>query len=77
MSLTFCAADIAVSVYDVTAMDTAKPVRLVRAVGLPSLTAIAINGIIGAGIFVLPAAVARILGPASLSAYLLAGLPFS
>jgi basic amino acid/polyamine antiporter, APA family len=60
-------------VYDVTAVDTAKPVRLVRAVGLRSLTAIAINGIIGAGIFVLPAAVARILGPASLTAYLVAG----
>jgi APA family basic amino acid/polyamine antiporter len=53
---------------------TAKPVRLVRVVGLLSLTAIAINGIIGAGIFVLPAAVAGILGTASLSAYILAGL---
>src|SRR5437870_1504973 len=47
---------------------------LVRAVGLFSLTAISINGMVGSGIFVLPAQVARILGPAALSAYLIAGL---
>src|SRR6266849_1655943 len=47
---------------------------LVRAVGLFSLTAIAINGMVGSGIFVLPAQVAGILGPAALSAYLIAGL---
>jgi amino acid transporter len=35
---------------------------------------IAINGMVGAGIFVLPAQVAAILGPASLWAYLMAGL---
>jgi len=55
---------------------TTKTARLplVRAVGLFSLTALAINGMVGAGIFVLPAQVAGILGPASLLAYLIAGL---
>lgn len=48
--------------------------ELVRAVGLPGLTAISINGVIGAGIFVLPATVAGILGPASPIAYITAGL---
>jgi amino acid transporter len=46
---------------------------LVRAAGWPSLTAIAINGMIGAGIFALPASVAQLLGPASPLAYLVAG----
>ena len=48
--------------------------QLVRAVGLLSLTAIAVNGMVGSGIFVLPAQVAKLLGPAGLSAYLAAGL---
>ncbi len=48
--------------------------ELVRAVGLASLTAIALNGVIGAGVFVLPATVARILGAASPAAYLVAAL---
>ncbi|SRR5579884_283117 len=48
--------------------------KLVQAVGLFSLIAIAINGIIGAGIFVLPATVAKILGPMSPVAYVIAGL---
>jgi APA family basic amino acid/polyamine antiporter len=47
---------------------------LVRAVGLFSLFLIAVNGMVGAGIFVLPAQVAGILGPASLWAYVMAGL---
>ncbi len=47
---------------------------MVRAVGLFSLTAIAVNGMVGSGIFVLPAQVAQILGAAGLSAYLAAGL---
>ena len=47
--------------------------RLLRSVGLFSLTALAINGMVGSGIFVLPAQVAGILGPASLFAYLIAG----
>jgi basic amino acid/polyamine antiporter, APA family len=41
---------------------------------LLSLTAIAVNGMVGSGIFVLPAQVAQLLGPAGLSAYLAAGL---
>jgi amino acid transporter len=48
--------------------------QLIRAVGLLSLTAIAVNGMVGSGIFVLPAQVAKLLGPAGLSAYLAAGL---
>ncbi len=46
------------------------PIRAIRRVGL---TAIAINGMVGAGIFGLPANVAQLLGPSSLLAYLLAG----
>lgn len=46
--------------------------QLVRAVGLLGLIAIAINGVVGSGIFVLPATVAAIAGPASPAAYLLA-----
>lgn len=48
--------------------------ELIRAVGLFSLTAFALNGMVGSGIFVLPAQVAHLLGPAGLSAYLAAGL---
>jgi amino acid transporter len=39
--------------------------QLVRGIGIPSLTANIVNSTIGAGIFVLPAAVAKILGPAA------------
>jgi APA family basic amino acid/polyamine antiporter len=46
--------------------------QLVRAVGLASLTAIAVNGVVGSGVFVMPATVAALLGPASPIAYLLA-----
>jgi amino acid transporter len=46
---------------------------LVREVGLLGLTAIAINGVIGSGIFVLPATVAGLMGDASPVAYLVAG----
>jgi len=46
--------------------------RLIRAVGLFGLTAIAVNGVVGAGIFVLPATVAALAGPASPAAYFLA-----
>jgi amino acid transporter len=46
--------------------------KLARPVGLFSLTAVAINGIVGAAIFVLPATVAKLLGPASPLAYLIA-----
>ena len=44
-----------------------------RAIGFISLVAIGVNGVIGAGIFALPATVAKILGPASSTAYLLTG----
>ena len=50
---------------------TASP-GLRREVGLAGLTAIAVNGVIGSGIFVLPATVAGLLGPASPLAYLVA-----
>lgn len=53
--------------------DSRSP-ELVRAVGFLSLTAIAINGTIGAGIFVLPATVAKLVGPVSPFAFLLSGL---
>lgn len=44
--------------------------RLVRAIGLPTLTANIINLTIGAGIFVLPAVAAQGLGPAAPIAYI-------
>jgi APA family basic amino acid/polyamine antiporter len=47
-------------------------IGLSPALGLISLIAIALNGVIGSGIFVLPASVAAILGPASPAAYLVA-----
>jgi hypothetical protein len=46
--------------------------RFIRAVGLFGLIAIAVNGVIGSGIFVLPATVAALLGPASPVAYIVA-----
>src|SRR5437773_394856 len=55
-------------------MSLIVPPRLVRTIGLPGLTAIAVNGVVGSGIFVLPATVAALLGPASPVAYLLAAL---
>jgi amino acid transporter len=45
---------------------------LSKALGLLSLIAIAVNGVIGSGIFVLPATIAALLGAASPSAYLVA-----
>jgi APA family basic amino acid/polyamine antiporter len=57
-----------------TPAPSAEPPRLRRVVGLAGLTAIAVNGVIGSGIFVLPATVALILGPASPVAYLVAAL---
>jgi basic amino acid/polyamine antiporter, APA family len=48
--------------------------RLLRAVGLAGLTAIALNGVVGSGIFVLPASVYRLTGAASPAAYLVAAL---
>src|SRR5262245_48580843 len=46
----------------------------VREVGLFGLIAIAANGVIGSGIFVLPATVASLLGPASPLAYIVAAI---
>lgn len=48
--------------------------RLVRAVGFKDIVALTVNGIIGAGIFALPATTAGILGAASPLAFLFAGL---
>ena len=53
---------------------TAPAPRFVRAVGLAGLIAIAVNGVVGSGIFVLPASAAAIAGAASPSAYVLAAL---
>jgi basic amino acid/polyamine antiporter, APA family len=39
--------------------------QLIRAIGVPGLTANIVNSTIGAGIFVLPALVAKGLGPAA------------
>src|SRR5437763_13636776 len=39
--------------------------QLVRGIGIPALTANIISSTIGAGIFVLPAAMSRALGPAA------------
>jgi APA family basic amino acid/polyamine antiporter len=47
---------------------------LVRVIGRWSLAALVVNSIIGSGIFKLPADVARLVGPASVWAVLLAGL---
>src|SRR5262249_10183475 len=51
-----------------------SPPKLVRAVGLVSLTAVAVNGMIGSGIFLLPATVAGLLGPWSPLPYLVSGM---
>ena len=55
-------------------MQTTKTVGLVRAVSWIGLMAIALNGMIGAGIFALPATAAHLLGSMSPVAYLSAGL---
>ena len=47
---------------------------MLRAVGRLSLTAIALNGMIGAGIFALPSSVAQLLGRSGLIAYFAAGV---
>ncbi len=50
---------------------------MVRAVGRWQLVGLSVNDVIGSGIFLLPAAAAALLGPASLWAVLLAGLAVS
>lgn len=57
----------------VRATDSTAP-RLLRAIGLLGLTAIAVNGVIGSGIFALPATVALLVGAASPVAYMIAAL---
>jgi APA family basic amino acid/polyamine antiporter len=52
----------------------AETPRLLRVVGLAGLTAIALNGVVGSGIFVLPARVYALAGAASPAAYILAAL---
>jgi APA family basic amino acid/polyamine antiporter len=49
-----------------------KQSELVRAVGPFGLTAIAVNGVIGSGMFVMPATVAALLGRGSPTAYVVA-----
>src|SRR6266481_939323 len=48
--------------------------QLVRAMGVPALTANIVNATIGAGIFVLPALVAKGLGPAAALAFIACAL---
>jgi APA family basic amino acid/polyamine antiporter len=55
-------------------MSQSDSTRLIRAVGLMGLIAIAVNGVVGSGIFVLPATVAAIAGAESPAAYALAAL---
>jgi APA family basic amino acid/polyamine antiporter len=51
---------------------TPQQTRLLRDLGVWDLSAIGINGVIGGGIFILPATVAQLLGTAAPLAYLLA-----
>jgi basic amino acid/polyamine antiporter, APA family len=53
---------------------TGTPPRFLRVVGLAGLMAIAVNGVIGSGIFALPATVYALAGPASPVAYLVAAV---
>ena len=50
---------------------------MLRAVGRWQLVGLSVNDVIGSGIYLLPAAAAALLGPASLWAVLLAGLAVS
>ncbi|PWT92241.1 MAG: amino acid transporter [Acidobacteria bacterium] len=54
--------------------ETVTEEKLIRTVGFKTIVALTINGIIGAGIFALPANTARVLGVASPVAFLIAGL---
>src|SRR5690606_17082779 len=56
--------------------DTSQP-ALRRAVGRWQLFGLSINDVVGSGIYLLPAAAAALLGPASLCGILLAGLAVS
>ena len=54
-----------------------SPPAMRRAVGRWQLYGLSINDVVGSGIYLLPAAAAALLGPASLWAVLLAGLAVS
>ncbi|MFC3816819.1 APC family permease [Lysobacter sp. GCM10012299] len=56
---------------------TARPTSTVRAVSRWQIVGLSINDVIGSGIYLLPAAAAALLGPASLWAVLLAGFAVS
>lgn len=56
--------------------DAAQP-HMLRAVGRWQLVGLSVNDVIGSGIYLLPAAAAALLGPASLWAVLLAGIAVS
>src|ERR1041384_1538510 len=51
-----------------------KKTGLVRAIGRWTLTALVLNSIIGSGIFGLPAAIAKLLGPAAPVSYIVGAL---
>ena len=64
----------AVGMSDLSPRETIAPPdepTLVRALGVRELAANIVNTIVGSGIFVLPAAVAAILGPAAIVAYII------
>jgi amino acid transporter len=56
--------------------EAANP-TLLRALSTLDLTAVGINGVVGAGIFLIPATVAKVLGGGGVWAYLIAGLIIS
>src|ERR1700747_3376914 len=62
----------AMSAQDTTTLQHAETVdhQLIRGIGIPALTANIVSSTIGAGIFVLPALVAKGLGPAAPLAFL-------
>lgn len=63
----------AAPVSDPAAPAPAQP-ELLRAIGRWALTALVLNSVIGSGIFGLPGAIARLLGPAAPMAYVLGAL---
>ena len=55
-------------------MNDSPPPSLVRTLGRWSLTALVLNSVIGSGVFGLPSAIAKLLGPSAPLAYLLAAV---
>src|SRR5881394_2591090 len=66
-------ADAPTSATAAIARDPTKP-QLVRAIGRWTLTALVLNSIIGSGIFGLPGAIAKLLGPAAPVCYIIGAL---